>query len=68
MKIKAEAINSRDLKAGDLFSVAGPEHWNQFGKVPFCVGEKVYIHTGQPQRDSKHENVYRITIVHDDAR
>lgn len=44
--IKAESCTGRDLKPGDLFSTAGPNYWDQFGKRD-SLGERVYIRTEQ---------------------
>ncbi len=63
VRIHAEAIAAKELRPGDLFSIAGPEYWDDF---PYKqgVGERVYIRTctsavGLPDAD---DTVYRITV------
>lgn len=63
MKINTEQCTGRDLKPGDLFSIAGPDYWAGF-ETRHGIGEKVYIRTEEPcdnapDADAK---VFRITI------
>jgi len=63
MKITAVQVLGRDLKPGDLFSIAGPDYWRTVpGKG--SVGEQVYIRTDTPadQFVDADEPIYRITI------
>ncbi len=61
MKIKAIKVKCKDLKAGDLFSTAGPEYWDNFN--PLSIGEKVYIYTGNPgPKEEEEDDIYRIEI------
>lgn len=71
VRILAEPIIAKDLKPGDLFSMAGPEHWGVFDRdIPnfsglLPVGEKVYIRTNAPVENAPDGDaiVYRITII-----
>ncbi len=59
LKIKTEKMMGSELQPGNLFSTAGPEHWDTAGQNG-SVGEKVYIFTGNyPVEDSE---IYRIVI------
>jgi len=63
MKIKAENILARDLKPGDLFSMAPQGYWDHAMKNGSC-GEKVYIRMTAPADDFVDADTYvnRITI------
>jgi len=63
MKIKAENILARDLKPGDLFSVAPQAYWDHAMKSGSC-GEKVYIRMTADADDFVDADTYvnRITI------
>jgi len=64
IRIKAELVKGVDLKAGEFFSTAGQEHWDNI--PPGAIGEKVYIRTNEPSPPSdKDAEVYRITIEHE---
>lgn len=63
MKIKAEKVLARELELGDLFSIRGPEYWDNLAKRN-SIGESVYIRTATsatfaPDPD---EPMFRITI------
>jgi len=48
MRIQATKIKAEDLKAGDLFSTAGSDYWDDAWELSTSVGEKVYIRTPRP--------------------
>lgn len=61
MKIKANLIKCKDLKAGDLFSTAGQDWWDSPSET--AVGQKVYIRTAVPcPVEQAEESIYLITI------
>lgn len=61
MKIVATPIKSQDLKAGDLFSTAGPEYWD---REKASIGEKVYVRTETPcPEDQFDEAVFLLEII-----
>lgn len=66
MKIKATFVKADDLEPGDLFSIAGPDYWDDFEEKN-SVGEKVYIRTMTPtiQAFDPNARVYRIEIIKD---
>lgn len=63
MKITAVQVIGRDLKPGELFSIAGPDYWRT-ALDKGSVGEQVYIRTNVPtdQFHDADEPIYRITI------
>jgi len=64
VKIKAELVTALDLKAGELFSAAGPSYWDTaLNKA--SIGEAVFIRTHSDYRHAPDANdtVYRITIL-----
>ncbi len=52
IKIVARQVTVADLEPGDLFSSAGPEHWDMVNardtEEDPVVGEKVFIRTDAP--------------------
>lgn len=63
MKFKAIPVKGKDLKPGDLFSMAGPWHWDSAAHNDMIVGEKVYIRTEAPCLIKDLElDLYRIEI------
>ena len=61
MKILAEEVKGKDLKAGDLFSTADQFYWDN--RDPLSIGERVYIRTDAPLPSSEEEEtLYRITV------
>lgn len=63
VRIVATLVKGRDLNEGDLFSTAGPEHWDSFHECP-GVGERVYIRTKNPTKpDDMDTDTYHIEIV-----
>jgi hypothetical protein len=65
--VDAEPVLARELRAGDLFSTAGPSYWRQ---TPLgALGERVYIRTHEPcPAEQADELVYRLTIRRSEAR
>lgn len=67
LTIRAEAIEAKHLKPGDLFSTAGEAYWNNVVKNPKKLGEVVYLRTGLVEDDGEYEGgddlVYRLTIT-----
>ena len=63
IKISATPITGRNLKPGDLFSVIGPEYWNDIDRKQL-IGELVYIrtNTSADQAPDSDELIYLITI------
>jgi hypothetical protein len=63
VKITAVQVLGRDLKPGDLFSIAGPDYWRT-ALDKGSVGEQVYIRTNVPADKfvDADEPIYRITI------
>lgn len=62
MKITATKIKAHQLNAGDLFSTAGQDHWDNFGLLKE-LGQRVYIRTETPTPlDQADEDIYKITI------
>lgn len=64
VKITATLVTGRDLKPGDLFSIAGPAYWDK-AMDKRSVGEAVYIrtHTDASRFPDANDTVYRITII-----
>jgi len=61
MKIKAIKIKCKDLKAGDLFSTAGSEYWDNFN--PLSIGERVFIRTEvDGPKEELEDDIYKIEI------
>lgn len=61
MRILAEPVKGRDLRAGDLFSTASQLYWDN--RDDKSIGEKVYIRTDTPLTiEQGAEDIYRITI------
>lgn len=65
MKITATKIKAKELSAGDLFSTARQEYWDNIG-TNYSIGERVFIRTETkcPQ-DQEEVDVYKITIRKD---
>jgi len=64
MRIKAEMVKTRELKAGDLFSTASDIYWEITRMNNHSLGERVYIRTDEPTPiDQANEDIYRITII-----
>lgn len=64
MKIIATKIKAKELNAGDLFSIAGQDHWDNIGKLGE-LGQRVFIRTETPTPpDQADEDIYRITVYH----
>lgn len=62
MKIIAKACKARDLKPGDLFSIAPQEHWDN--KRDYVIGEKVYIRTEWPcPEEQADDDIFLIQII-----
>lgn len=61
MTIIATAIKGRDLKPGDLFSIADQAYWSSF-RDRSAVGEKVYIRTESPASADGDMIVYKIEV------
>ena len=63
MRVIAEPIVASELQPGDLFSVRGPEYWDNF-TVHQSIGESVYIRTEEPadKADDANMTVYKIII------
>ena len=62
--IQATKIKAKDLKAGDLFSTAGPSYWNNAWANGESIGEKVYMRTEKPcPLDQRDVVIYRIQVV-----
>ena len=59
MRVKAELVEGKDLKPGELFSSAGQSYWDSRDKR--SIGEKVYIRTDTPLSPVQ-EEIYCITI------
>ncbi len=68
VKITATPVTGRQLRPGDLFSVAPQEYWD-FAMRQGSVGECVYIRTdiGAERFEDADEPVYRITIQVDES-
>ena len=64
MKIISEPVIARDLKPGDLFSIASSEYWEHVNAGTSSIGECVYIRTNTPASNApdSDEMVYKITI------
>lgn len=63
MQVLTEKVKAKDLKAGDLFSTAGQEHWGLIDTLT-AVGERVYIRTNTPCPTTQAEDeIYRITVI-----
>jgi len=61
MRIIATPVKGKDLKPGDLFSMADQTYWDHYSS--YSVGEKVYIRTSAPLLPGRaEEDVNRITI------
>ena len=68
MRIQAIEVKGEDLKAGDLFSTAGPNYWDEVWANGSTVGEKVYIRTERPcLADQRDVPIFRIEIVNGQA-
>lgn len=66
MKIIAVPVKGKDLKPGDLFSIASQEYWDHIGSAGHnSIGEKLYVRTDTPSNaaDDAEALVYRIEIV-----
>ena len=62
IRIIAEKVKGKDLKAGELFSTANQSYWDS-GVNKLSVGEKVYIRTNCPcPKNEENEEINRITI------
>lgn len=62
MKVIAEKVTGKNLKAGDLFSTASETYWNCHHNNQ-SIGEKVYIRTETECPESEKEvEIYRLTI------
>ncbi len=63
--IKATPIIARELKCGDLFSIAGPEYWDLFPRLG-SIGEQAYIRTdAPPDADDARMTLYKLDIIKD---
>lgn len=66
MIIKVEKVIAKDIKPGDLFSMAEMEHWNSVNQRTgdiLPLGEKVYIRTNAPTPDlDKDLEMVRLTV------
>ena len=64
VKIKAELTTAFDLKAGELFSAAGPSYWDT-ALNKGSIGEAVYIrtNTNANRAPDANDTIYRITIL-----
>lgn len=62
MRIIATKVKAKELRPGDLFSVAGPDYWDHYDKN--SLGQRVYIRTEAPSPPEQAEDeVYRIEIT-----
>lgn len=64
MRILAEEVTARDLKPGDLFSMAPQSYWDTVPSKA-SIGERVYIRT-EAEADSATDadaKVFRITVL-----
>lgn len=62
MKVVATPIKAKDLKPGDLFSIAGPNYWRNIDKLKI-IGEKVYIRTNNVEISGQEDvDLFCITI------
>ncbi len=67
--VTAERIIAKKLKPGDLFSIYGPEYWDN-ALDRGSIGEAVYLRTHEPAESAGDADtmVYKITIsVADDT-
>ena len=61
MSIVAEPLKAKDLRPGDLCSVADQVYWDH--RDPLAVGEKVYIRTEAPTpSDQAEDDLFRIVV------
>jgi len=64
MEIKVEPVKCKDLKPGDLFSIANQDEWDSNLEWSLSIGEKVYIRTNIPcPEDQRESEIYRVTII-----
>lgn len=59
--VRAEKIESSQLKPGDLYSRLGPEYWNIAMDKAF-IGEPAYIRSNVPEDADERETVYKLTV------
>lgn len=72
LRFKAEKVEQKDIKAGDLLSTLGQEHWNTVpshkcgcdSKHPVMVRLLIAVNE-EPEADVEDEDIYRITIIDD---
>lgn len=58
LKIKAERVEGKYLKVGDLFSDQGPEFWSRTLKG---TAKPLFLCVNEPEKDDE-ELVYRLSI------
>ena len=66
-KIKAELVTGRDLKPGDMFSVAGQDYWD-IAMNQGSVGEMIYVRTNidADRFSDADQPIYRLTVERSD--
>lgn len=73
IRFKAEKVEQKDIKAGDLLSTLGPEHWDTVplhkcscdSKHPIMARIMIAVNE-EPKTDIEDEDIYRITLYTDD--
>jgi hypothetical protein len=67
--VKATPCKGKDLRAGDLFSGGGPDHWENFGCIGGLegIGQEVWLRTNNaPGPDADPEaDVFRLRVLVD---
>lgn len=70
MRIETKTVKGKELKPGDLFSVAPEEYWldvNNRDTDPAPIGERVYIRTNAPAPTSDETVVTQVIIHQEEA-
>ena len=74
IRIEAKTVKGRDLKPGDLFSMAPTEYWEDANRltlevedgpdIPGTVGEKVFIRTNNPVSPGEEDMDITLVEIH----